>query len=239
MSLTVSDCSNAQGTNCASRSPNCVRGGNGWIELGSWRFGAKDKNHFVISHSSDLTRPVRVFRADGAIIGSQAQGYSLHSLKRGPLVRTDQSPTASVPSLSAPVMSFIAPNEFSCINNYETSQQDGNAYNISFGDGFMEMFGTMRWGQTEVGKGVGFRGSTASHFTISTRVKNIYIYRGDGYRVAQNSHGTWKKSKIVRLRPCVPLFELCFCNTPHPTESKQRLQQRQIHRTWRLAFRSG
>jgi len=70
---------------------------------------------------------------------------------------------------------------------------DGNAYNVKFGDGFMQC-GQFRWGQTEGGKGPGGRGATAAHFTISTSSRGIYIYRGDGYRVAQNSHGTWRKS---------------------------------------------
>ena len=57
--------------------------------------------------------------------------------------------------------------------------------------------GKFRWGQYEGGKGPGGRRSTAAHFTISTSRLNIYIFRGDGYRVKQNSHGTWRKSSTV------------------------------------------
>merc|ERR1712032_866908 len=32
----------------------------------------------------------------------------------------------------------------------------------------------------------------------STSRLNIYIFRGDGYRVKQNSHGTWRKSSTNR-----------------------------------------
>jgi len=142
------------GTNCASRSNRCVTGGDGWVQFGSWRFGCKDANHWVISHSNDNRHSMRIFRNDGTIYGTVG-GWSLWDKKLGSL--------------------------------------DNNANNILFGDGFMQC-GLFRFGQTEGGKGPGSRGSTSAHFTISTSKMNIYIWRGDGYRVKQNSHGTWHKS---------------------------------------------
>jgi len=146
------------GSNCARRSNRCVTGGNGWVQLGSWRFGCKDSNHWVISTAKDSRSSMRIFRQDGPIFGP-VNGWSLYDRKLGSL--------------------------------------DGNAYNIKFGDGFMQC-GKFRWGQYEGGKGPGGRRSTAAHFTISTSRLNIYIFRGDGYRVKQNSHGTWRKSSTNR-----------------------------------------
>lgn len=71
---------------------------------------------------------------------------------------------------------------------------DSNAYNIKFGDGFMQC-GVFRFGQHEGGKGPGGRGSTSAHFTISTEKMSIYLWRGDGNRYQHlKSHGTWHKS---------------------------------------------
>lgn len=142
------------GTNCATRNNRCVYGGNGWVQFGSWRFGCKDSNHWVISPSKDRSRSMRIFRNDGGIYDA-VNGWSLWSLPNGPL--------------------------------------DANAYNIHFGDGYMQC-GNFRFGQYEGGKGPGGRGSTSAHFTISSQNRAHYIWRGDGGRYRQNSHSTWRKS---------------------------------------------
>ena len=76
--------------------------------------------------------------------------------------------------------------------------QGGNAYNIKFGDGFMEFRGVMRLGQTETS----YKNSaTGSHLTLSEKhgsVSNIWIWRGDGLSVKQNSHATWHKSLSMK-----------------------------------------
>jgi len=76
------------GEYCAIRSNRCVTGGDGWVQLGNWRFGCKDYNHWAISPSTDTKRSMRIFRGnDGKLFGNdiREETWSLWTDRLGSL----------------------------------------------------------------------------------------------------------------------------------------------------------
>jgi hypothetical protein len=61
------DVSSTMGSSCSAT----LSGGNGFIQIGNWRFGAVDANHF--SFSSNNGRTAVILRSDGTVHGGNGQ----------------------------------------------------------------------------------------------------------------------------------------------------------------------